>query len=200
MYDSQVNLPRSVAPHYSKVPLTHRPTMLEMRARILEIVPGAEEIMSYGMPAFKVNKNIVAGLLANKNYIGYYPFSGGVLPNFQKELSNYVTTKSALHIPLDHPLPKSLLKKLIRARLSQCPVVKGTNKLSHYEKKDGVWREMKLAAPARRALVDNKILTLRDLTKVTEKELKDMHGIGPTAFACIKKELKRKKLHLKIER
>ena len=56
--------------------------MLEMRARILEIVPDVEEVVSYGMPAFRVTGNIVAGLLANKTYVGYYPFSGSVLPNF----------------------------------------------------------------------------------------------------------------------
>ena len=99
--------------------------MLRIRQDILEIVPGAEEIVSYGMPAFKVDGNVVAGILANKSYVGFYPFSGRVLPLFKKELAKYTKTKSALHIPLDSQLPKSLLKKLIRARLSQSPVKRG---------------------------------------------------------------------------
>jgi uncharacterized protein YdhG (YjbR/CyaY superfamily) len=93
--------------------------MLRIRQDILDIVPNAEEIVSYGMPAFKVDGNIVAGILANKSYVGFYPFSGSVLPLFDKELSKFSKTKSALHIPLDSELPKSLLKKLIRARLSE---------------------------------------------------------------------------------
>lgn len=98
--------------HYESAPIAHRKLMLRIRQDILEIVPGAEEIVSYGMPAFKVDGNIVAGILANKSYVGFYPFSGSVLPLFEKELAKYTKTKSALHIPLDSQLPKSLLKKI----------------------------------------------------------------------------------------
>jgi uncharacterized protein YdhG (YjbR/CyaY superfamily) len=93
--------------------------MLEMRDRILEIVPAAEEIVSYGMPAFRVDDVIVAGLLANKKHVGYYPFSGSILHLFPDELAKYSTTKSAIHIPIDKPLAKGLIKKLIKARINQ---------------------------------------------------------------------------------
>lgn len=91
--------------------------MLEMRDRILEIIPQAEEVVSYGMPAFKVEGTVVAGLLANKNHIGYYPFSGSILKLFPEELANFKTTLSAIHVPVEKPLSKTLLRKLIRARL-----------------------------------------------------------------------------------
>jgi uncharacterized protein YdhG (YjbR/CyaY superfamily) len=100
-------------------PSPHQETMLEMRDRILEIVPEAEEVISYGMPAFKVEECIVAGLMANKNHVGYYPFSGSILHLFTDELAKYKTTKSAIHVPVDKPLAKGLLKKLIKARLAQ---------------------------------------------------------------------------------
>ena len=141
--------------------------MLAMRKAILEIIPRAEEVISYGMPAFKVNGNIVAGLLSNKNHVGYYPFSGSVLHLFPKELSKYSTTKSAIHIPIDKTLPKGLIAKLIRARISQCPVKQGKVNLKKYESKDSIWRELGLAAPARRGLVDNGILKLSDLKKLS---------------------------------
>ena len=112
-------LPAAVKKHYATAPSPHRETMLELRERILEIVPGAEEVVSYGMPAFKVEDRIVAGLLANKNHVGYYPFSGSILHLFPEELANYKTTKSAIHVPIDKPLTKGLLKKLIKARLAQ---------------------------------------------------------------------------------
>lgn len=112
------SLPVKVRNHYLKAPVPHRHTMLEMRKRILEIVPNAEEVISYGMPAFKVDGNVIAGLLANRNHVGYYPFSGSVLDNFKKDLAKYVHTKSAIHVPIDKPLSKALLRKLIRARLS----------------------------------------------------------------------------------
>ena len=112
-------IPITVRRHYLACPTPQKETMLEMRKRILEIVPKAEEVVSYGMPAFKLDGNIVAGILSNKNHIGYYPFSGSVLHLFEKELSRFKSTKSALHVPVDKPLSKTLLSKLIRARIKQ---------------------------------------------------------------------------------
>ena len=112
-------LPSVVAKHYQNAPSPQRETMLEMRKRILEIVPKAEEVVSYGMPAFKVDGKIVAGLLANKKHVGYYPFSGSILKLFPDELAGFSKTISAIHVPIDKPLTKTLMKKLIKARLSQ---------------------------------------------------------------------------------
>ena len=109
-------LPSVVAKHYQSAPSPQRDTMLEMRKRILEIVSRAEEVVSYGMPAFKVDGKIVAGLLSNKKHVGYYPFSGSILHLFSDELEKFSITKSALHVPIDKPLTKTLLRKLIRAR------------------------------------------------------------------------------------
>jgi len=93
--------------------------MLEMRNRILEIIPDVEEVVSYGMPAFKLDGRVLAGLLANKKHVGYYPFSGSILHLFPEELAKFSTTKSAIHVPVDKPLAKGLIKKLIRARIQQ---------------------------------------------------------------------------------
>ncbi len=100
-------------------PSPHRETMLEMRNRILEVMPDAEEVVSYGMPAFKLDGRVLAGLLANKKHVGYYPFSGSILHLFPEELAKFSTTKSAIHVPIDKPLAKGLIKKLIKARINQ---------------------------------------------------------------------------------
>jgi uncharacterized protein YdhG (YjbR/CyaY superfamily) len=112
-------LPVAVRAHYQSAPMPHKETMLEMRKRILEIVPDAQEVVSYGMPAFKVDETIVAGLLANKKHVGYYPFSGSILRLFPEELAGFSKTISAIHVPIDKPLTKTLMKKLIKARLTQ---------------------------------------------------------------------------------
>ncbi|MSY15226.1 MAG: DUF1801 domain-containing protein [Actinobacteria bacterium] len=112
-------LPLVVRAHYKSAPSPHKETMLEMRRRILEIVPDAVEVISYAMPAFKVDGVIVAGLLANKKHVGYYPFSGSILKLFPEELANFSKTMSAIHVPIDKPLTKTLMKKLIKARLTQ---------------------------------------------------------------------------------
>ena len=182
---------------YSKAPLPHRKTMLEMRKRILKIIPSSQEVISYGMPAFKYQGNIVAGLLAHKNHIGFYPFSGSVLHLFKKDLKGFKMTKSALHVPIDKPLSKTILTKLIKARISQCPVKQGKVDLSKYEKLDVFWRSLKIAAPARRGLVDNKILKLNDLKKISKTEFLNIHAMGPSASAIIYKEMKRKGIKFK---
>ena len=112
-------LPVAVRVHYQSAPSPHKETMLEMRKRILEIVPDAQEVVSYGMPVFKVDETIVAGLLANKKHVGYYPFSGSILKLFPEELAGFSKTISAIHVPIDKPLTKTLMKKLIKARLTQ---------------------------------------------------------------------------------
>lgn len=161
--------------------------MLAMRKSILEIVPSADEVISYGMPAFKVKGNIVAGLMSNKDHVGYYPFSGSVINRFSKELRKYKTTKSALHVPVDKPLPKTLLTKLIKARMSQCRIKQEKVDLKEYESKDLVWRDLGLAAPARRGLVDKRILKVADLNKYSDKELAAIHGIGRKALEILRK-------------
>ena len=123
-------IPSAVKSKYDAAPPAHRKIMLEIRKSILEIVPQAEEVVSYGMPAFKYQGNIVAGILNNKDYVGYYPFSGSVLSVLKKDLRQFSQTKSALHIPLDKGISKTLLKKLIQVRISQCPAKSSTKKRS----------------------------------------------------------------------
>jgi uncharacterized protein YdhG (YjbR/CyaY superfamily) len=172
---------------YKKAPSPQRETMLAMRKTILEIVPKAEEVISYGMPAFKVDGNVVAGLLCNKNHVGFYPFSGSVIKLFPNELRKYKTTKGALHVPIDKPLPKTLITKLIKARMSQCPVKQGKVDLNEYKSKDIAWRNLGLAAPARRGLIDKRILKISDLKKFNDQELAAIHGVGPNALEILKK-------------
>jgi len=68
-----------------------------------------------------------------------------------------------------------------------CAVTRGEVDLSKYEKVDGVWRDLGIAAPARRALVDAKILKIDDLKKWTDQELLNLHGMGPSAIKILKK-------------
>ena len=68
-----------------------------------------------------------------------------------------------------------------------CAVTRGEVDLSKYEKVDGVSRDLGIAAPARRALVDAKILKIKDLNKWTDQELLKLHGMGPSAIKILKK-------------
>jgi uncharacterized protein YdhG (YjbR/CyaY superfamily) len=96
-----------------------RGTLRTLRLTILEILPDAEEVISYRVPAFRAEGKTVAGFAAFKEHLSYLPFSGSVLSQLGDALSGYETTKSSLHFPVDRPLPKALVRKLIRARLAE---------------------------------------------------------------------------------
>ncbi len=96
-----------------------RSTLEALRSSILEVVPDAEQVISYRVPAFRVRGKTVAGFAAFKDHLSYLPFSGSVLAQLGDELEGYTMTKSALHFPVDRPLPKTLVKKLIAVRLDE---------------------------------------------------------------------------------
>ena len=185
-------IPLAVAPYYAKLDGAHKKTMLDMRSRILKCIPSSQEIMKYGMPTFVVAGNVVAGLMPHKEHIGYYPYSGSVIKNFPELSKKYKTSKGALQIPIGEVLAQATINKLIRARIALCPVVRGDVDLSHYDKLDSHWREIGLAAPARRGLVDNKLTQLSQLRKWSEEDIKKIHAMGPNAFKILKKEMKKK--------
>ena len=96
-----------------------RRTLETLRQTILEVVPDAEQMISYRVPAFRLGGKTIAGFAAFTNHLSYLPFSGSVLPLLADELSEYTMTKSALHFPIDSPLPPALVKKLIDTRLAE---------------------------------------------------------------------------------
>lgn len=89
----------------------------QMRAIIQKAAPGASEIISYNMPAFRGYKNLVY-YAANKAHLGFYPTA---LPTelFAKELESYKTSKGAIQFPYDRPLPAGLISKIVRYRVQE---------------------------------------------------------------------------------
>jgi uncharacterized protein YdhG (YjbR/CyaY superfamily) len=96
-----------------------RSTLQQLRQTILEVVPEAEQGISYQVPSFRVDGKAIAGFAAFKNHLSYLPHSGSVFPVLRDELANYKTSTGALRFPIDTSLPKSLVEQLIRVRLAQ---------------------------------------------------------------------------------
>jgi uncharacterized protein YdhG (YjbR/CyaY superfamily) len=96
-----------------------RSTLTTLRLSILGIIPEAEQCISYGLPAFRVQGKVIAGFGAFKNHLSYLPHSGSVFPELGDELANYKTSSGALQFPVDAPLPKALVEKLVTTRLRQ---------------------------------------------------------------------------------
>jgi uncharacterized protein YdhG (YjbR/CyaY superfamily) len=95
-----------------------RTTLETLRRSILASVPDAEECISYGTPAFRVDGKVVAGFAAFKDHLAYLPHSGEVLTRLGDRLSGYEFTKGALHFPIDEPLPEDLVRGLVEAKLA----------------------------------------------------------------------------------
>ncbi|MEY4322437.1 MAG: hypothetical protein RL410_218 [Actinomycetota bacterium] len=190
-----MTIPRAVSAYYGKQSGVHLETLLEMRTRILKVVPDAEEVIKYGMPTFVVDGVEVCGLLANKAHIGYYPYSGSLLDRFPEITNGMKTTKGALHIPLGKPLSLTAIRTLVRAKLSDCPVVARTTPAPQGD--DSVWKALGIAAPARRALLNAKITKLEQLVKKSESDIAQLHGMGPSAMTVLRAALKQKKLSFK---
>jgi uncharacterized protein YdhG (YjbR/CyaY superfamily) len=96
-----------------------RSTLEKLRESILEVVPDAEQCLSYRMPAFKVHGKTVAGFAAFKDHLSYLPHSGSVLSDLGDEIAGYETSKGSLKFAVDKPLPKRLVKKLITTRMRE---------------------------------------------------------------------------------
>ena len=98
-----------------------RATLSKLRRTIRAVVPAAEECISYGMPAFRVDGRVVAGFQATSGGCSYYPFSGSTLGAVGDALEGFQRTKSALHFPAHRPLPAALVRRLLRARMAELP-------------------------------------------------------------------------------
>ena len=95
-----------------------RGTLQTLRSTILEVLPDADRSSRTACPPSGGGKT-VAGFAAFKAHLSYLPFSGSVLTQLTDELQGYTMTKSALHFPVDEPLPKALVEKLIAVRVAE---------------------------------------------------------------------------------
>ena len=89
----------------------------EMRATIHAAAPQAQEKISYQMPTFTLNGNLVH-FAALKNHIGFYPTPSGI-EAFKSETSMFKSTKGALQFPMDKPLPLKLVRKIVKFRVAE---------------------------------------------------------------------------------
>ena len=89
----------------------------EVRAVVKAAAPKAEEKISYQMPTFFLNGNLVH-FAAFKKHIGFYPTPSGI-DAFQKELSIYKGAKGSVQFPLDEPMPLKLISRIVKFRTAE---------------------------------------------------------------------------------
>ncbi len=111
--------PETIDQYLATVSGERRRTLERLRRAIRSIVPRAAECISYGIPAFRLHGKVVAGFCARANGCSYFPFSGKTLATLARDLDAYEQTKSSLHFSPEQPLPTSLVRKLIKARIAE---------------------------------------------------------------------------------
>jgi uncharacterized protein YdhG (YjbR/CyaY superfamily) len=111
--------PTTIDEYLATVKGEKRAALEKLRKTIRAIVPKAEECISYRVPAFRLNGKIVAGFLATAKGCSYFPFSGRTLTTVAEELEGYDRTRGSLHFDPAKPLPATLVRKLIKARMAE---------------------------------------------------------------------------------
>jgi uncharacterized protein YdhG (YjbR/CyaY superfamily) len=110
--------PKDIDEYLAAVPQPARGTLHKMRAAIRSAVPPqATETISYGMPAFRHN-GVLVWFAAFSDHCSLFP-TASVIESFKNELKGFSTSKGTIHFPMDKPLPITLIKKLVKARVAQ---------------------------------------------------------------------------------
>ena len=110
---------QGVEDYLAKVPEPARNTLAKVRAAIRSAVPAeTTEALSYGMPAFHYKGALVA-YAAFKNHCSFFPMQASLTDTMKEELKDYRTSKGTLQFPLDKPLPATLVKKMVKARVAE---------------------------------------------------------------------------------
>jgi uncharacterized protein YdhG (YjbR/CyaY superfamily) len=105
--------------YLAKVTEPARTTLEKLRATIRSVVPPeTTEALSYGIPAFHYKGALVA-YAAFKNHCSFFPMQASLIDEMKDELKNYRTSKGTLQFAQDKPLPATLVKKMLKARIAE---------------------------------------------------------------------------------
>ena len=174
----------NVDEYIATAPKQSQQALKQMRAAVKKAAPKAEEMISYQMPAYKYNGRVLVYFAGYDHHIGFYPTASGI-ENFKKEFAGYKSSKGAVQFPLGEPLPLDLVTRIVQFRVAMNEEKQKNNFLSL------------LGAPAKRALENNGITTLKQLAKFSEKDILKLHGIGPSSIPKLKEALKKEGLAFK---
>lgn len=114
---AQRKMPKDIDEYIERHAIEDQRLLRQMRATIQNAAPEATEKISYGIPTFHMNGNLVH-FAAFANHIGFYPTSSGITA-FKKQLDRFRSSKGAVQFPKDNPLPLTLVTKIVKFRVKE---------------------------------------------------------------------------------
>ncbi len=96
-----------------------REALEHVRKVIRRVAPGAEEVISYGIPAFKYKGKAIGGFDAYKKHLSYFPWGSAAINELKEEFEQFEQTKGSIHFTPEKPLPDSVIEKLVRYKMHE---------------------------------------------------------------------------------
>jgi uncharacterized protein YdhG (YjbR/CyaY superfamily) len=111
--------PKTIDEYLDGVDPASRAALQKVRRAVHAAAPRAEEVISYGMPSFRLNGKLIAGFRASANHCSYHPMSGTTVATLGKDLDGYDTSAGTIRFSPRAPLPATLVRKLVKARIAE---------------------------------------------------------------------------------
>ena len=111
--------PRTIDEYLAGLDGQSRAALQRLRQAIQATAPKAEECISYGMPAFRLDGKLIAGFRGAANHCSFHPMSGATVATLQAELVGYDTGPGTIRFPARTGLPATLIRKLVKARIAE---------------------------------------------------------------------------------
>jgi uncharacterized protein YdhG (YjbR/CyaY superfamily) len=111
--------PVTIDEYLALVSADQRAALEKLRQTIHNAAPKAEEYISYGLAAFRLNGRPLVAFGASAQHCAFYPMSSTTVKTFETELKNFETSKGTIRFTPDKPLPAALVKKLVKARVKE---------------------------------------------------------------------------------
>lgn len=110
---------RSIDDYIEQFPPETQKVLQELRALIRKTEPRVTERISYAMPTFDLNGHYLVYFAGWKKHISLYPITGGLAKAFKEELKPYKSGKGTIQLPLGQPIPKDLIRRIVKFRAKE---------------------------------------------------------------------------------